>query len=138
MTSVYSDKPLWQKLGIKPGMVVVALGAPKNYRDLLAPLPEGVRLLNRLSNGLACIHSFSTSAHTLGRELSGFTASLAPDGILWISWPKKTSGLKTDLEENIIRDIGLAHGLVDVKVCAVDDTWSALKFVRRLQDRKRQ
>lgn len=131
----YSGKPLAQKLGLKPGMTVAALNAPRNYRKLLRPLPAGAKILPTLGRLAPFIHFFSKRRAELARRFPSFARALTPDGTLWISWPKGTSGVATDLTEDVVRTIGLATGLVDVKVCAVDDVWSGLKFVRRLRDR---
>ena len=137
-TAGYSGKALALKLGIKPGMTVTALAAPAHYRALLRPLPAGARIATRLTGrraALAFIHHFATGRRALAARFAMLARALAPAGALWVSWPKGSSGVATDLTENVVREIGLAHGLVDVKVCAVDETWSALKFVRRLKDR---
>jgi hypothetical protein len=133
--SGYSQKPLSQKLGIKPGMRVVALGAPGSYAALLGELPPGATLHSRLSRTSPFIHRFVSRRLELQADFGRLAHSLADDGALWISWPKKTSGVATDLNENLIRDLGLPLGLVDVKVCAIDEVWSGLKFVRRLENR---
>lgn len=119
-------------------MQVVALGAPDDYRSLLEPLPEGVTLVDELpAGGEACafVHFFTKQRTQLQVELPRLKAALEPDGILWLSWPKKAAKVPTDLDGNVVRELGLASGLVDVKVCAVDATWSGLKFVYRLKDR---
>lgn len=133
----YSGKPLAAKLGIKPDMPVVLLGAPDTLDALLAPLPDGVTVGHSLVAGAPFLHYFTTQHAQLQADFAALKAALAPDGMLWISWPKRASKVPTDLDENVIRAIGLAHGLVDVKVTAVDATWSALKFVYRKIDRPR-
>ncbi|HEX6433868.1 MAG TPA: DUF3052 domain-containing protein [Gemmatimonadales bacterium] len=135
--SGYSQKPLSQKLGIKPGMRIVALGAPGSYVSLLGDLPPGASVHSRLSASSPFIHRFVSRREELQADFSRLARSLADDGALWISWPKKTSGVATDLNENLVRDMGLPLGLVDVKVCAVDEVWSGLKFVRRVENRSR-
>ncbi len=135
MSAGYSGTPLARKLGIKPGMQVVALGAPPDYRSLLDPIPEGTTFVDQLSASAAFIHFFTTEQALLMAELPRLKAALVSDGILWISWPKKAARVDTDLDGNVVRELGLASGLVDVKVCAVDATWSGLKFVYRLKDR---
>jgi hypothetical protein len=134
VTAGYSGTPLPKKLGIKPGMRAAAVHAPKQYTKLLDP-PAGVRLGSQLAADLEFIHAFFRSTADLDRTFPRLKASLATNGTLWISWPKKSSPLAGDLDEYAVRRIGLAHGLVDVKVCAVDEDWSGLKFVRRLRDR---
>ena len=131
----YSKTPLAQKLGIKAGMRLVVLSAPVKYENLTQPLPAGIRLSSRLSVEARFVHLFTRSRSELERRFPVLAKKLADDGILWISWPKQASGVQTDLNEGVVRRTGLQSGLVDVKVCAVDDTWSGLKFVRRLRDR---
>ena len=130
----YSGKPLVAKLGIKPGSTIAIVGAPRGYDRLLGRLPE-VRRRSTVTGRLDFVQFFTTEKHELERRFATLARSLTPAGVLWISWPKKTSGVATDLTEDVIRTVGLAHGLVDVKVAAVDDVWSGLKFVRRLKDR---
>jgi len=131
----YSGTPLARKLGLAPGREVVALHSPRPYREIVSPFPEGVNVRHRLHPGSEFIHLFSRSRADLERRFPRLASALADQGTLWISWPKKTSPLAGDLDENVVREIGLANGLVDVKVCAVDDDWSGLKFVRRIRDR---
>lgn len=135
MPAGYSGTPLARKLGIKPQTAVVALDAPEGYGDLLAPLPEGVTISDQLSGEAAFIHLFARHQTTLDTQLPAAVAALRRDGMLWISWPKKASGLETDVDREAVRARGLAAGLVDTKVCAVDETWSGLRFVYRLTDR---
>ena len=135
MPAGYSGTPLAKKLGIQAGFRVLALGAPADYADLLAPLPEGVVLSGQLEPDAGFIHFFTKSRETLASELPRLKDALARDGILWLSWPKKSSGVATDLDGNAVRALGLAAGLVDVKVCAVDAIWSGHKFVYRAADR---
>ena len=130
----YSGKPLVAKLGIKPGSTIAILGAPRGYDRLLGRLPA-VRRRSTATGRLDFVQFFTTEKHELERRFAMLARSLTPAGMLWISWPKKASGVATDLTEDVIRAVGLAHGLVDVKVAAVDDVWSGLKFVRRLKDR---
>jgi hypothetical protein len=133
----YSGTPLWKKLGIKPGGTVLTVNAPPGYRDLLPGLPEGVSLVTDADPPLAFVHLFVTSASDLAARLPALMADLAPDGVIWVSWPKKASGVKTDVTEDGIRAAALPLGLVDVKVCAVDATWSGLKLVVRVANRNR-
>lgn len=132
----YSEKPLAQKLGIKPGMRLVILNAPAGYAATLGELPDAVEQLTELSEQFDFIHFFTTERAHLEQEFPSLKNSLLQTGMLWISWPKKAAKMPTDLDENIIREIGLGNGLVDVKVAAVDERWSGLKFVYRLKDRK--
>jgi len=131
----YSGTPLPKKLGIKDGFRLCFVAAPS---DVLSELKKAVAGCEAVSNGKAPIDFamvFTKSKTELTKEFRRVSKSLAPAGMLWVSWPKKSSGVATDLDENIVRDIGLAAGLVDVKVCAVTEVWSGLKFVRRLKDR---
>jgi hypothetical protein len=134
----YSGTPLIKKLGIRAGDTISLLHAPADYDELIGPLPDGARVRSRLGADTSFIHLFARDRATLMRELPRAKKALAMDGTLWISWPKKAAGVATDLKENIVRESGLAAGLVDVKICAVDETWSGLKFVYRLADRKKQ
>ncbi|MDQ6717792.1 MAG: DUF3052 domain-containing protein [Gemmatimonadota bacterium] len=129
----YSGTPLVAKLGIKRGSRVIFRHEPRNFRGLLIGLPEDLVYASRGELDFAVL--FVKDFATLRRDFAAIMKRLAPAGMLWVSWPKKSSGLAADLDENTIRDHGLAEGLVDVKVCAIDDTWSGLKFVRRLKDR---
>jgi len=130
----YSGTPLIKKLGLKPGMKMVLLGAPANYEELLGEsVVHSTSLVTEAD--LDFLHYFTSERSRLEADFLSLKKALKPDGILWVSWPKASSGVVTDLTENIVREIGLEKGLVDVKVCAVDATWSALKFVYRLVDR---
>lgn len=111
--------------------------APAGYFDWINPLPEEIEIKKQLSGKLDFIHLFVKDQKSFKTNFSKSQKCLKDDGMLWISWPKKSSKIETDLDENIIRDFGLEEGLVDVKVCAVDETWSGLKFVVRVKDRKR-
>ena len=135
VTVGYSGTPLVAKLGIKPGASVLILEAPRGYAKTLGPLPTGVVRPKALKTGLDVIHLFVTRRADLERRFASLAKALAPAGMLWVSWPKKASGVATDLTENVVREVALAGGLVDVKVCAVDEVWSGLKLVRRLKDR---
>lgn len=131
----YSGTPLLKKLGLKSGSTVFILNPPDPYFDWLSPLPDGVEVKTRLPKEIDFVHLFVKSKKEFEKAFLGGKKSLKKDGMLWVSWPKKSSKVETDLDENIIRDFGLANGLVDVKVCAVDDVWSGLKFVYRVEDR---
>jgi hypothetical protein len=130
----YSGTPLWRKLGLKPGMRLVAVGAPPNLDALLAGAPDLERL-TRVA-GFDCALAFTKSQSALGAIFTKLEPKLVDHGMIWIAWPKKASGVATGLTEDIVRRVGLAAKLVDVKVCAIDATWSGLKFVRRLRDRR--
>ena len=130
----YSGTPLVKKLGIKEGFSIRIVNAPTGFEQQLE-LPAGVTISGKSKKPLDFVLLFTQSQRALEKEFSRHAATLTPAGMLWISWPKKTSGVESDLNENIVRDIGLAKGMVDVKVCAVDEVWSGLKFVFRLKDR---
>jgi hypothetical protein len=131
----YSGTPLVKKLGIKPGQTLHVIDQPSNYFDWLTPLPEGLHVKAKLSGELDFIHIFVKRRKDFETVFPRAAKYLKKDGMIWVSWPKKSSKVTTDLDENIIREFGLGKGLVDVKVCAVDDVWSGLKFVFRLEDR---
>ena len=132
----YSGTPLAKKLGIKPGTHVFVENGPANYRQLLEPLPEGVTFHRRLAAPVDLIHLFTTEAQLTATKLSHYRHRIAEDGAIWVSWPKKASKVPTDVTEDVIRGLALPLGLVDVKVCAVDETWSGLKLVIRVEHRK--
>jgi hypothetical protein len=136
MPAGYSTRSLPDKLGIKPGFRIALVGAPKGYDAVLGPLPPVVRV-KTVRGPLDLIQVFVTTAADLEKRFPALKRALTIDGALWVSWPKRASGVATDLTEDSIRAIGLALGLVDVKVCAVDEVWSGLKFVYRLADRKK-
>ena len=132
----YSGTPLAQKLGFKEGFRAGLINPPKAFEKELGNLPAHVEIFfENLRKPLDLIVLFTDSERNLKREFPRLAQKLANNGMLWISWPKRSSGVATDLSENIIRQIGLDAGLVDVKVCAVNDIWSGLKFVYRLKDR---
>jgi hypothetical protein len=130
----YSGKPLVEKLGIKPGTRIAIVNAPRGYRTTLGTLPRGVTVAP-VRGSLSFIQFFTARRAALEQRFPQLVTVLAPAGALWVSWPKKSSGVATDLTEDVIRAVALAGGLVDVKVCAVDEVWSGLKLVRRLKDR---
>jgi hypothetical protein len=132
----YSGTPLARKLGIKDGHRVRLSNAPANYLDLVAPLPGGVTISNRLRSDIDIWHFFTSSKAELKTKLPTLMKSVFPDGVIWVSWPKKSSGVASTVTEDTIREIALPIGLVDIKVCAVDDTWSGLKLVVRKELRK--
>jgi len=135
MAAGYSKRSLVDKLGIKDGFAIAILGAPMNYPATLGKLPSGVKQANKLNGPLDFIQFFASKRTHLERHIPKLKAALSSGGMLWVSWPKGLSGVPTDLTENVVREIGLANGLVDVKVCAVDEVWSGLKFVYRIKDR---
>ena len=127
----YSGKSLSDKLGLKPAMRVATIRAPKELKQWLAPLPAGVKLLDARAANPGCAILFATEKAVLARDIRAVLARIADGGMLWICWPKKSSGVETDVTENLLRELILPTGWVDVKVCAVSDTWSGLKFLRR-------
>jgi hypothetical protein len=132
----YSGTPLPQKLGIKPNMVVVTLNAPANYRRLLGKLPDDVKFSEQIAVNSTFVHLFTTKRSELEKKLSILRKKIADTGTVWVSWPKKSSSVSTDITEDVIRDVTLPLGFVDVKVCAVDEIWSGLKLMIRRENRK--
>jgi hypothetical protein len=130
----YSGTPLVKKLGIKPGFNIAFVSAPAGYVNTL-DLPPEVTINSRAGKPLDFAQLFVKSEKELITKFTQYAARLNASGMLWVSWPKKSSGVSTDLTDNVVREIGLAAGLVDVKICAVDEIWSGLKFVFRLRDR---
>ncbi len=135
MSRDYSGTPLVKKLGIKPAMQVLFINAPDHYINLIGALPDEVVIHNRLCRDLSFIHYFAGNCADLEHWFPIMRDSLAKDGMLWVSWPKKASAVPTDVSDVVVREIGLANGLVDIKVAAIDETWSGLKFVWRKTDR---
>jgi hypothetical protein len=133
----YSGTPLVRKLGIKPGARIALLGAPKGFDDTLGELPAGVELRRNARGTFDVLLAFFSRSVELERRLPALRAALDPAGGLWIGWPKRASGVTTDVTEGVVRDLGLAAGLVDNKVCAIDQTWSGLRLVYRLRGRRR-
>jgi hypothetical protein len=136
----YSGRLLVNKLGIKPGSKVVFVNPPEKYYTIMGALPAGAKVIGvaralKLERAIDFIQCFSKTRQDVESKMAALKPCLVPDGMFWISWPKGSSEVETDLNENVIREIGLENGLVDVKVCAVDETWSGLKFVFRLKDR---
>ena len=129
----YSKRSLAEKLGIQEGAEILILNAPGDYDQCLVPLPSGVLRKKKLNQSVAFIQFFTKQKRELLKEFPILKKHLRPKGILWISWPKGASKVKTDLNENIVREIGLANGMVDIKVCAVNEIWSGLRFAFRLK-----
>jgi hypothetical protein len=124
-----SGKAVAQKLGIKPGFCIFADGAPSAYEKIVGPLPSGASIQAKARPPLDMVHLFATQASGLAAKLRGYRKAIAPDGMIWVSWPKKSSGVATNLSDVVVRETALPLGLVDIKVCAIDDVWSGLKFV---------
>jgi hypothetical protein len=131
----YSGTPLVQKLGIARGSEVLTIDAPPHYRELLTDLPPDVRVTTRLSHGARFVHLFATKRTRLARELHRLRTQIDEAGVVWVSWPKKSSGVANDIIEDTVRAEALPLGFVDVKVCAVDETWSGLKLMIRRSER---
>jgi hypothetical protein len=131
----YSGTPLPRKLGIKEGSRVAVLSAPDDFDSTLGPLPEGVVVRRRLRGPLDVVVFFTTSRAQLERRIEALRAALDPAGRLWVAWPKRASGVATDVTEDMVREVALSHRLVDNKVAAVDATWSGLQLVIRVADR---
>jgi hypothetical protein len=131
----YSGTPLAQKLGIKPGSAIFVVAAPGHYDELLAPLPEGVKRVRKI-DAADVAHFFETSRARMEKDLRAAVPKMQQDAAVWISWPKKAAKLATDITEDTVREVALPLGLVDIKVCAVDETWSGLKLVIRKELRK--
>jgi hypothetical protein len=136
MPAGYSTRSLADKLGFKPEMRVALLAAPRGYDATLGKLPPGVLVLRAARGRFDLVHLFLDRSSELDRRLPVLRQAIAPNGMLWVSWPKKASGVPTDVTEDVVRDRAIAHGLVDVKVCAVDAVWSGLKLVIPLKLRK--
>jgi hypothetical protein len=131
----YSGRSLVEKLGIKPRTRIAIVNPPRGFRTTLGKLPPGVSVAATPRGVLSFIHFFTRDRAVLEDRLPALLRALAPDGALWVSWPKKASGVTTDITEDVVRAVALPTGLVDVKVAAIDDVWSGLKLVRRLNNR---
>lgn len=132
----YSGTPLPQKLGIKPGEILVVIDPPDHYRKLLQPIPSGVNFATRPVGKTKFVHLFAKERRVLDKHLRSLRHKIAEDAVLWVSWPKKSSGVATDITEDVIRAVAVPLGFVDIKVCAVDETWSGLKLMIRRENRK--
>jgi hypothetical protein len=134
-TSGYSGTPLAKKLGIHPGARLYLHAAPENYGQLVAPLPPGVRTVQRIDAATDLMHLFATARAALEKRLHTVRRAMRDDATIWVSWPKKAARIPTDITEDVVRELALPLGLVDIKVCAVDETWSGLKLVVRRSER---
>ena len=132
----YSGTPLAKKLGIKPGARLLAINAPANYSSLLEPLPQDVKFARADASDLDLVHLFTKTRAELTKLIGRYLVKIKQDGAIWVSWPKKASGIPSEVTEDTVREVGLPLGLVDIKVCAVDETWSGLKLVIRKENRK--
>ena len=131
----YSGTPLSKKLGIKSPMTLVAIDAPREYRAWVGKLPEGVAIVSKSSQPLRAVHVFSTRKANLEKHLRSCRECLEHTGFVWVSWPKRASKVETDITEDVIRELALPLGFVDIKVCAVNEVWSGLKLVVRKSER---
>ena len=127
----YSGTPLVQKLGIKPAFRIKTKNAPKDYSRLVAPLPAGAKISTTFRDDVDLWHLFTRSKSELAKQIPACMKEIRTGGMIWVSWPKKTSGVPSDVTEDTVREVALPLGLVDIKVCAVDEVWSGLKLVRR-------
>jgi hypothetical protein len=134
-TSGYSGTPLATKLGIRPGARLYLHAAPENYAQLVAPLPPGVTTVQRIDAATDLMHLFATARAALETLLNRARRAMRDDATIWVSWPKKASRVATDISGDVVRELALPLGLVDIKVCAVDETWSGLKLVVRKSER---
>lgn len=133
----YSNTSLVKKLGIKPGFKVRFIDPPEHYFDLLEGLPANIEVLEEAVTGVDFIHYFTKQSSELERDLPALKREIVSNGTIWVSWPKKASRVTTDVTEDVIRNLALSIGLVDVKVCAVDAVWSGLKLMIRVKDREK-
>ena len=132
----YSGTPLAQKLGIKPDMSVVLINAPENYRTLLGQAARNIHFSDKIKNASSFVHIFTKSRTELANRLAVSREKVTDTGTVWVSWPKRSSGVSTDVTEDVVRAVALPLGFVDVKVCAIDETWSGLKLMVRRRNRK--
>lgn len=135
MAAGYSGRPLATKLGIKDGARVAFLEAPAGFDRTVAPLPDGVEVARDASAGLDVVVFFTKARRELEERVEELKAAIAPAGGLWVGWPKRASGVETDMTEDVVREVALPLGLVDNKVCAIDETWSGLRLVIRVTER---
>lgn len=137
MSAGYSGTPLQKKLGIKPGTHLTALNAPSDYRSLLGELPEGAAISTSFTTATAMVHLFVTKRQDLTKHLTSLRTRVRDETPIWVSWPKKASGVPSTVTEDVIREVALPMGFVDIKVCAVSEIWSGLKLVVRKELRSR-
>ena len=133
--SGYSGTPLAKKLGIRAGARLFLHAPPENYWQLLAPLPASVTTVPRIDARTDLLHLFATRRATLATLLERARAAMRDDAVIWVSWPKRAAAVATDITEDVVRELALPLGLVDIKVCAVDETWSGLKLMLRRRER---
>jgi hypothetical protein len=133
----YSGTPLPKKLGIKENQRIALVNEPGSFQKQLGGLPTNTHVLSKLTAPLDLVVMFVESERTLAKQFPAIVKKISTNGMIWVAWPKKSSGVKTDLSFELVQRMGLDCGLVDVKICAVDEVWSGLKFVIRLKDRKK-
>jgi hypothetical protein len=131
MLAGYSGTPLVKKIGIKPGTEICLVDPPGEYIKLIEPLPAGVKIATRLTKNTDIVHIFTANKTDLANALRSYRAKVKPAAAIWVSWPKKSSKVPTDITEDTVREVGLPLGFVDIKVCAVTEVWSGLKLVIR-------
>ena len=136
MPAGYSGKQTWEKLGIKEGQAVVVIDAPSDYAKLIGGMPAGAKASTRIVGAPELVHVFATEKKVLARHLKSLLKAIDQDGTIWVSWPKKAAKVETDITEDVVREVALPLGLVDIKVCAVNETWSGLKLVIRKANRR--
>lgn len=132
----YSGTPLAKKLGIKEGFVVRLINEPANYFELFTDMPYKVNFVKEKKSPKNCIHYFTKETEDLYKNIIALRNEILPNGMIWVSWPKKSSKMESNITEDDIRNIALSNGLVDIKVCAIDETWPGLKLVIPVKDRK--
>jgi hypothetical protein len=132
----YSKRSLLEKLGVKAGFKIAVVNAPTTYFKTLGKLPEGVQILRKPAKNMDFIHFFTKSREEYEKKFAELKRALVSNGMLWVSWPKGASKMPTDMTDNVVRDYAIKNGMVDIKVCAVDETWSGLKLVIPIKDRK--
>lgn len=131
MSAAAGATPLARKLGLSEGQAVCYVNPPDGFEELVGEVPDGLRVLSDLDGPLDLVVCFVSARRVLEQRLTALRRAIEPDGMLWVAWPKRASGVETDVTEDVVRDVALPRGLVDVKVCAIDATWSGLKLTRR-------
>ncbi|SDE93775.1 DUF3052 family protein [Chitinophaga filiformis] len=137
-TAGYSATPLAKKLGIKDGFIIRLVGQPTYYFDLFEDMPLNIQILDDTTTAKNLIHYFTRQADDLRRDIPLLKKEIQTNGMIWISWPKKASKISTDVTEDVIRNLALSNGLVDIKVCAIDEIWSGLKLAIPVKDRAKK
>jgi len=136
-TAGYSGTPLAKKLGVKENHLIKLINIPDYYFNLFTDFPKEVNIATKEKSNIDFIHYFSTTKAVLTKDIPALKKQLAQDGMIWVSWHKKSANIPTDITEDIVRDLALKNGLVDIKVCAIDEMWSGLKLVIPVKDRKK-